>query len=118
MLLFLEDEDLQDAEFMNALEDELNEAEKICKNYGYNAEFWIDYKKKLIHGDIYQSKRQYAPRIYIEDEGKFGIEIQTTSYGSLNIDEFIKFKWEMDSALKLAQELEKNFYICSQLVKD
>lgn len=118
MLLFLDDEDLQDIEFMNALEDELTQAEKICKSYGYNAEFWIDYKKKLIHGDIYTAKREYAPRIYIEDEKKFGIEIQTSSYGSLNIDEFIKFKWEMDDALKLAQELEKNFYICSQLIKD
>lgn len=39
MLLFLNDEDLQDTEFINALEDELIQAEKICKSYGYNAEF-------------------------------------------------------------------------------
>lgn len=70
MLLFLDDEDLQDTEFINALEDELSQAEKICKLHGYNAEFWIDYNKKLIHGDVYTAKRKYASRIYIEDEKK------------------------------------------------
>ena len=44
-LLFLDAEDLQDVEFMNALEDELNEAEKICKNYEYDSEFFIDTKR-------------------------------------------------------------------------
>ena len=31
MLLFLDEEDLKDADFMKALNDELNEAEKLCK---------------------------------------------------------------------------------------
>lgn len=117
MLLFLDDEDLQDTEFMSELEDELKQAEKICKAHGYKSEFFIDYEKKLVHGDIYEPKNDYSSRIYIEDEKRFDVEIQTASYGSLTIDEYRKFYINCGNALDLAQELKANFYICSLLVK-
>lgn len=118
MLLFLDEEDLQDAEFMNALEDELNEAEKICKSYGYVGEFYIDYKKKLVHGSIHEPRNGYLPKIYIRDEHDFGIEIQTTSYGSLNLDEYNEFLNAHKKAMNFAVDLDRILYICSQLVKD
>ncbi len=117
MLLFLEDEDLQDMEFMNALQDELNEAEKICRNYEYDSEFFIDTKKKQVKGEIYP-KKKYAPSIYIEDDRKFDIEIQTTSYGHLSLYDYIKFVDACRSACNMVADLKSNFYLCSQLVKD
>lgn len=118
MLLFLDDEDLQDAEFMSELEDELKEAEKICKAYGYESEFFIDYKKKYVRGDIYEPRNDYSSRIYIEDEKKFDIEIQTASYGSLSMDEYNEFLNACKKAMNLAHDLYSNFIICRQLVKD
>lgn len=118
MFLYLEDEELQDAELMSALEDELKEAEKICKAYGYDAEFFIDYKHTSVRGDIY-TKGKYNPRIYIEDDYDFDIEIQTTSYGSLSwSDEYCEFLNACKNAMNLAERLYSNFVICRQLVKD
>lgn len=117
MLLFLDEEDLKDTEFMNALKNELTEAEKLCKKYGYDGEFWIDTTDYSVNGDIYPRKDEYQPKIYIRDRKKFAIEVQTTSYGALPIDEFNKFLSDNIDAMHLAEDLTNTLYICSQLVK-
>lgn len=116
MLLFLDDEDLKDAEFMSALEDELKEAEKICKSYGYYGEFYIDYKKKLVHVNITEPRDGYFGKIYINSDCI--IEIQTTSYGPLGLNEYNEFLNDCKKSMMLAEKLQNTLYICSQLVKD
>lgn len=121
MLLFLNDEDLQDTEFMSALEDELIQAEKICKSYGYNAEFWIDYKKKVVRGDIEEHQSKYAlTTINIEDESEFAIKLRTTHSGAndLSLDDYSDFLNDCKEAMNLAEKLDSNFYICKQLVEE
>lgn len=117
MLLFLNDEDLQDTEFMSALEDELIQAEKICKKYDYDGEFWIDTTDYSVNGDVYSRRDEYQPKIYIRDRKKFAIEVQTTSYGALPINEFNKFLSDNIDAMHLAEDLTNTLFICSQLVK-
>ena len=121
MLLFLNDEDLQDTEFMNALEDELIQAEKICKSYGYNAEFWIDYKKKIVRGDIEEHESKYSlTEIDIEDESEFAIKLRTNVRGvnNLSLDDYSDFLNDCKEAMNLAEKLNSNFYICKQLVEE
>ena len=117
MVLFLEDEYLQDDELMNDLQNELDNAEKICKSYGYDAEFFISPKHKNVRGKIVE-KNKYAPTIYIETDGRLEVEIQTTSYGSLTIDEYDKFLNDCENARECAEELKRNFVICSELAKE
>lgn len=117
MLLFLDEEDLKDADFMEALNDELNNAEKLCKKYGYDGEFWIDDTDYSVNGDIYSRRDEYQPKIYIRDRKNFKIEIQTTSYGALSIDEYNKFLSDNIDAMHLAEDLTNTLFICSQLVK-
>ena len=117
MLLYLDEEDLKDTEFMNALNDELVEAQKVCRKYDYDGDFWIDTTDYSVNGDIYARRDKYQPKIYIKDRKKFAIEIQTTSYGSLPINEFNKFLSDYEDALHLSEDLTNTLFICSQLVK-
>ncbi len=115
MVVHLTDEDFKDVEFMDALKEELTEAEKLCKKYGYYGEFYID--ENLVIGDVYAQKDEYQPKIYIESRKKFEIRIQTTSYGSLSIDKYNKFLSDNIDAMHLAEDLTNTLFICSQLVK-
>ena len=117
MLLFIDEEDYKDKDFMKSLEDELFEAEKICKEYGYDADFYFDPTDYSVNGDIYKRKDEYQPTIYIRDRKKFDIEIQTTSYGALSLDDYWNYFNDCENAFNLAKKLRKTLYICSQLVK-
>ena len=117
MLLFIDEEDYKDKDFIKSLEDELKEAEKICNEYGYDADFYFDPMDYSVNGDIYERRDGYQPKIYIRDRKKFDIEIQTTSYGALSCKEFYKFINDYENAFRMAEDLMNTLYICSQLVK-
>lgn len=55
----------------------------------------------------------YAPEIYTEYEGNYGkpsgFKIQTTSYGSLDAEEFAEFLKEQNEALEVVKILTEKF---------
>ena len=67
------------------------------------------FKLQLIKNDSVD----YMPKIYIKNINKLlnqdevGVEIQTTSYGSLSYKEFEKFLAAQHNAMKVAAEIEK-----------
>lgn len=62
--------------------------------------------------EVLHSKSEYLPMIYCKDdlEGNvLGFEIQTTSYGSLPIEEIKKMIANMEEAIATAEILTKEF---------
>lgn len=119
MRIRLTNEELSDSDFINAVEEELTEGEKLCKKFGYDCDFYLDTSRGLIQCDVYP-KKEFYPKIYMDfNYGEFNISIQTTSYGPLDLDNevdgYFPFMNGVNNAYKFANELKRTFYLISQL---
>ena len=95
----------------------VDEMRRICERYGY--ELYTAYNMQFSEGGkLYPTlkvypidSKSYSPEIYYEDDDVFGnkprFSIQTTSYGSLDIDEYAKFIIDCRSAYQLVKDLEE-----------
>lgn len=82
----------------------------ICDKYGYELglAYWANYGDAVVNIRPRPGDDEYAPEVYPPRRGwgrKTSWEIQTSSYGSLSIDEFEKFQKANDRVYHMVKEL-------------
>lgn len=90
--------------------------ETMCEKYGYRLHHIANEKQGSFSFLCLQviPMKKYAPHIFFSDENAFSgkekhyeFEIQTTSYGPLNLEEYAEFLQAMTDASELVKELEQ-----------
>lgn len=83
---------------------------KVFENYFYT----VEHEKVLEEGRIFEgfsvrTKKRFTPEILVSKNWKdntYKVEIQTTSYGSLNLEEYPQFMKCVAVALDTATQIE------------
>lgn len=84
--------------------------QSICKNYGYELYYaYVD--SGILQLSVYAiDRKSYHPEVYIQpDWGSTEVKyrIQTTSYGSIDLEEYYDFLESCNDAYNMCQELQQ-----------
>lgn len=81
----------------------------ICKKYGFDLADLCYVRNGYIEFRVISDRKKLQPEIYYSSSfgSKPKFEIQTVSYGSLDLKEYSKFLDSCNNAFKMCQELDK-----------
>ncbi len=96
-------------EVLEQIERETSGMKEIAKSFGYELiyPFFIDYEKEIIFQGSFKPINDYLPKIRLNENNK--VEIDTVSYGSLDIDEYEKYQEAVQMARNFAREIKDWF---------
>lgn len=84
--------------------------QNICNNYGYQLYYaYVD--TDGLNLNVYATdRRSYHPEVYIETDWRsheLTYKIQTTSYGSIELEEYYTFLESCNDAYNMCQEIQQ-----------
>jgi len=87
---------------------------ELCEKHGYTLSRMHVSKHGLPDLRVYAKERNYHPNIYLTETNaacsEFKFEIQTTSYGSLSVEEYDEFLLGCNNARHIVGEISKIEY--------
>lgn len=84
----------------------------LAKQFGYSARISYDFDNNVLYGISLDGESKLQPDIRIDIknfEGKSEVRVQTTSYGSLNLQDYQEFLNACNKAYECAQAFEKEY---------